>query len=192
MKSRFTFWQHFFLNFICCNWVHYPTRKKINRIFSTSHHHTFMSICVEKKITLRDRPGLTFSLLEIEFCLPLLSITSSSLFWSLPGEIQAVITNFAGPLLHNTHPVVDLDCSFALGQAWSAVELLSRSLLSLLRGRGQGHILHPLSVPAAGSSAWRKEKERAQLFHAQACGRGQQHCGHPSESLAHTDPSGTI
>lgn len=148
MKSRFTFWQHFFLNFICCNWVHYPTRKKINRIFSTSHHHTFMSICVEKKITLRDRPGLTFSLLEIEFCLPLLSITSSSLFWSLPGEIQAVITNFAGPLLHNSHPVVDLDCKqFCTG---SSLKYCGAALpLPPLTAQGMRAGSHPASLIGA-------------------------------------------
>lgn len=157
---------------------------KINRIFSTSHHHTFMCICIEKKITLHDRLWLTFSLLETELCLPLLTTRSSSLFWSLPGETQAFVTTFARPLLHNTCSPV-LDCKVLHRVS------LKCCLLTQLGGRKQGHTPHPKSVPTAGSSALRTKRmcPTAPSSCAQACCRAQGHCRRPPESLTHPHAS---
>lgn len=99
-------------------------------------------------------------------------------------------------LAYITHTLllISIANSFALGSAWSAVELLSASLLTLLRGRRQGHILRPSSVPTAGSSTLRKKRKSPTVpsSRVQSCRRAQEHCGQPSESLAHPGASGTI
>lgn len=57
-------------------------------MFRASHHHTLTYSCMEKKITLRDRTQLTFSLLETKSCLLLLTATSSSLLCSFQVKLK--------------------------------------------------------------------------------------------------------